>query len=554
LYIEIAEVNSLRVLKGIETSTVMASLDTAFLPYIIQTQILVSQITMYIESTPLMSSLQIQSGNIIKNTNEVCELLQSYTDRITSYITTISNHQQIKIMLYLEDIYKSDNRLNEEVTNGLDMDILTSDIKTRGDIQHADITLNELYVRVIDHMKTFVNGQIDGNIESRPGIDLLDFQIHSKNISPELASQTSMSTNPTLALPMKAFKSDIKKMIQNAQIATSPAKSNTSSAENNGKEKDDAKPRSKKLSRIARSLRKSTRNPNTNILVSSLRNEVILGVDTERLQGYTSRDRAIQSAIGLCGGISLGFLGVCNEATEKIFGLPSNDHQVVAYIHSLKESRTQLVTIDSEWTPAINESKLALYMAIIQLGALLGLKKDTTTYVEKYQEGASKLGDPWYIAYGIKLSLDIEEWTNAISIATAPITDQGKRLQGLLSITKQYIQVAKSCIPRDEELMCDGRKRLINLYTEISALPDVFASSTFNNASKDNNKTSENSSGGVDIDTLMKTISQLSAAEIIQLENTDMIWLRKYSLVLAKIQMAELIEDMNKYVSPSDEK
>jgi len=254
-----------------------------------------------------------------------------------------------------------------------------------------------------------------------------------------------------------------------------------------------------------------------------------------RVEGATEVDKLIQWAITICHGPGYGFLLTNGSDMENLQDEEDGSAKLNEYRDILLDVKRQLLEAEASLSPIAEEisenaldrnmsgTRLSLYSTISNICLQLNHRKEAGVYVQKFSDVANALNYPHYQAIACRMQLDFEEWMSAPNISQMVSAQKLKRLQDVLAIAKEYHRYAEKCSSVDAELYYDSWKRLINVYTEISAIPD-----------------SPGAPKQPDTETLTESLALLTPEQIEENEKNDVNWLKTYSRIRAKAHASKM--------------
>eukprot|EP01041_Mallomonas_annulata_P006888 gene6888-13966_t len=214
----------------------------------------------------------------------------------------------------------------------------------------------------------------------------------------------------------------------------------------------------------------------------------------------------IQWALSVCDGVGLGFLGLEGTADD-VTDDATRKHPMEFY----RDVKNHLIDAEATLIPDEDVStRMLLSFALLKLCAQLNLRKECTGYVDSFETYAARVGDPEYIALSKKYRYDVEEWSNSAAQLTTSVAKL-RRCLLLLGHAKAYHRAADRT--KDFQLQRDAIKRVMNVFSEVSQVPD---------------------STGMNLDAgSQQELDKLSPDEIEEKEKTDIYWLRRFALLRA---------------------
>lgn len=320
----------------------------------------------------------------------------------------------------------------------------------------------------------------------------------------------------------------------------SPLPSPRSSKKPNLKKKDGKKDSNaasapKKKKKVPSTKTKSQTNIPTH---GSIKIEMVPQCHLAKIEGLSEYDKVISNALYQINGIGYGFMfGGSTEMDRSHINPDNPDEYTDEYLDRLNSLKKQLQETETTLVPIyddlnqlplsiisnqhrnIHGTLLSLYLTLCQLCFQLNHRKETNLYIEKYIKYCETHlhGDIHHLAIGYRLQLDMEEWMVSATLSSMISQQKLKRYQELLLMVKKYYQLTERIQHVDCELYFDAWKRLINVYADISTVPDT-----------------PGTPKPPSTETLMENLSLLTPDEIDQLEETDLGWLKLYSRIRAK--------------------
>lgn len=325
--------------------------------------------------------------------------------------------------------------------------------------------------------------------------------------------------------------------------ATSPLPSPRGSKKSNTKKKDkkDSAAASKKKKKVPSTKTKSQTNIPTH---GSIKIEMVPQCHLAKIEGLSEYDKVIANALYQINGIGYGFMfGGSTEIDRSNISPDNPDEYTDEYLDKLTALKKQLQETETTLVPIyddlnqlplsiissqhrnIHGTLLSLFLTLCQICFQLNHRKETNLYIEKYMKYCETHlhGDLHHLAIGCRLQLDMEEWVVSATLSSMISQQKMKRFQELLLLAKKYFLLTERIQDIDCELYYDAWKRLINVYADISMVPDT-----------------PGTPKPPSTETLMENLSLLTPEEIDQREESDLAWLKLYSRIRAKTLASKL--------------
>lgn len=228
----------------------------------------------------------------------------------------------------------------------------------------------------------------------------------------------------------------------------------------------------------------------------------------------------VEWALMICEGASLGILGVPMITVNKDFSERRRDKErdrIRAEAKGAREKLQECLQNNKPNSPAV---LMSLYATLAKLCLHLGLRSDAGSNIALMEDVVHTLNQKRPIALARKFRVDYEEWLmEATTASTTPSQVRLKKIQSLLGYVKEYYAAAKEC--DDFNLYRDACKRLMNIYVDISNIPDPLG-------------TPPREMG------TLEELTLFTATQIEESEATDILWMKLYSKARAIIFMREL--------------
>jgi hypothetical protein len=228
----------------------------------------------------------------------------------------------------------------------------------------------------------------------------------------------------------------------------------------------------------------------------------------------------VEWALMICEGASLGMVGVPMIAMPKDFSERRRDKERERLRAEAKGAREKLQDCLINNKPGNPAILMSVYSTMAKLCMHLGLRSDAGGHILIFEDLAANLSQPRTIALAKKFRVDYEEWLgDATTPSTAPSQAKLKRMQALLGFVKAYYEAGKVC--EDNNLHRDSCKRLMNMYTDISNIPDPLGTPPRELSTLE--------------DLVMYTDTQIE-----ENEQNDILWMKGFSRARAIVVMREM--------------
>ena len=492
--------NSERLYKTIVHSP---ALDSALTSLLVASITISSNAEMKLRTLNMQSSLLLQNG--MAKTSDAL-VIESILQRLQSAIYTVKSNPKIAVMLELFEHKKevqpaAAKEAPEDEAKGYhyeddnyDLKLVTDGISSLSHaLEHAQGTVS-LFPPLSDPVDEILGGKDDATA-------VTDATDASKGDDRTAATEKSEKSGKSGGKVPK-----LKKLSSMSKLMKA--------VKNNKKKKKEAK------------------RSHTTIL----RAEMYPQMDAARFSS-SDIDRVLEWGISVTNGFGYGMLcsGSIVESEHAESDAPLGSTK---FKDNVRQVRTSLQAIEAKFKPfadvvagtASDEAtvgqKITLYMLQIQICMYLNMRKDVASQITKLNEIVDHVQDPLYLALAKRISIDFEEWSNGLGSMQLPSVARLKRYQGVLVQVRAYLSYAEAAAV-DKELIADAHKRIINLYSEISSIPDPT---------------------GIpmpDAEAVQKQFTEMSNDDLDAKESADIMWLKKTSRMRAK----QYVVKYKKYLS-----
>lgn len=526
---------------------------------------MLSKLVQKLTYTPLLPSIKLQSGNSLKETDdEYPELVQLISD-LNSHFLLWEQNVLISNMTQIENIQKTNPVTVISLKNSTNTNTNDNQIPIPTTISNIINPNSPSSISTNDNNFTFDNNQNIPSSDDYNDTSNVDTLIAQQLVA-NVAIFTGYSTNGILPNIIDPNNNVLVRSTSIIDPSTSTAGTGTGAGTGAGtgsnnsppssprnkkssnKKKDkvtdkkDVTKKKKKLQQSATKTKSQTNVPTH----GSIKIEMSPQCQLAKVEGLSEYDKIIANALYAANGCGYGFLNCSGFKTD------SNNIQINSdnteqysneYIEKLTNYKKQLIETETTLLPIyddlnqlplymtsnqhrnIHGTILSLYFTLCQLCFQLNHRKDTNTFIEKYINycQTNLRGNLHYLAIGYRMQLDYEEWITGTTMSSMISQHKLKRYQEILLIAKKYYNTAEQIKDLDYELYYDSWKRIINIFTDISAVPDT-----------------PGTPKPPSTETLLENLSMLTQDEIDQFEETDILWLKVYSRIRAKSYASKL--------------
>mmetsp|Transcript_15606 Transcript_15606/g.23514 ORF Transcript_15606/g.23514 Transcript_15606/m.23514 type:complete len:757 (+) Transcript_15606:3-2273(+) len=501
--------------EGENSRTVFPPLDTTMAPHVVHSHCNVAKLMERLTHVPVLTSLKIQAGKGCSDDSEENAAVLSIVADLSAVLLPWENDPQMSNMVKLHEMQKTSSFVNPHKTN---LAPTTVPAPTFDDGLAEALAVEEEQQMIGD------TDNVDMQIARKTlnGVTQISDIVKLGRPSLEGSSQGGLNRSPSIS------------------IAASPSMSPRQSTgdgkkkkgKKDGKDTKKDKPQEKKKKSKAAVKVKSVSDIPTH---GSIKAEMMPQCHPSRVEGATEVDKLIQWAITICHGPGYGFLLTNGSDMENLQDEEDGSAKLNEYRDILLDVKRQLLEAEASLSPIAEEisenaldrnmsgTRLSLYSTISNICLQLNHRKEAGVYVQKFSDVANALNYPHYQAIACRMQLDFEEWMSAPNISQMVSAQKLKRLQDVLAIAKEYHRYAEKCSSVDAELYYDSWKRLINVYTEISAIPD-----------------SPGAPKQPDTETLAESLALLTPEQIEENEKNDVNWLKTYSRIRAKAHASKM--------------
>jgi hypothetical protein len=532
-----AETNEMHLLQAasadgvIHKETVLPTLDTLLSVHLLHAHVTLSKITNKLTYTPLLPSIKLQSCHSLQEEeDEYPELVQIMSD-LNSLFLLWEQNVAISTMTQIENVQK---------TNPVTVLSLKNPEATGTVLSSQSNSVSMVPVESLDTTPGAASSEDYNDIVN---VDTLIAQQLVSNVS----LLTSYSKSGSLRNPTES-----NLLTRTASVAEQPTATTSSplpsprnkktSSKKKEKEKSDKKElkKKKKAPAVAAKTKSQTNIPTH----GSIKIEMAPQCHLAKIEGLSEHDRVIANAMFLCNGTGYGFMSGSGGAVDPTTVSPDSPEEHSAeHLERLTSLKKQLMETETALLPAQDELNqlplsitssqhrnihgtiLSLYLTLSHICFQLNHRKETNSFIEKYLNycKTNLPGDSHYLAIGLRLQLDFEEWVTAASLPSLISHQKLLRYQQLLGVAKKYFHHTDRIKDLDCELHFDAWRRLINLYADISQVLDT-----------------PGTAKPPSTETLLENLSLLTQDEIDQFEESDIAWLKLYSRIRAKALASQL--------------
>ena len=228
----------------------------------------------------------------------------------------------------------------------------------------------------------------------------------------------------------------------------------------------------------------------------------------------------VEWALMICEGASLGLLGVPMISMQKDFSARRRDKERERLKAEAKGAREKLQDCLQNHKPKHPAILLSVYSTLAKLCMQMGLRTDAGGHIAMLEETALSYNQQRPIVLAKKFRMDYEEWlSDATTPSTMPSQTKLKKAQALLVHCKSYYVSSKNS--GDLNLIRDACKRLMNLFIDISNIPDPLG-------------TPPREMGSVN------QLAEFTDFQVEENESSDILWMKLFSRARAVNLMREL--------------
>ena len=504
-------------------------------PFILAHHCNIAKITTTMTTLPMVSSMTIQASSFPRDNDESAIIETSRAD-LSAMMLSWKSNPQINIMTTLHE--QQQTNPSELPKISVQPIATATPGGTSGDIAVSDMVGEEEF-----HDTGNVDVQLAQLTSSHTAalIDLVKKKTAGGPFVDTLPRTNSFAITPVTS-PRPEKLPDKRKGKKDNKTANKKDKAAVVTEGKKEKQGDNKPPKSAKK-KVKSSAKSITSIPTH----GSVKVEMMPQCDASHVEGITDRDRVIQEAMALCNGCGFSFMNT--SAMENSSLGDDADAEYASFCDQITEAKRQLLEIDEAMTSTDTArdtsqrncsdegTKLSLYSTICSICTLLNHRKEAGIYMQKYVEAAEASNLPEYQAIGVRLQLDFEEWMSAPTLSQMVSSQKLNRLQGVLQMTKKYFFYAEKAQTVNADLYFDAWKRLVNVYTEISSLPDT-----------------PGAPKPPFVEVLEENLALLTADEVEANEKNDMDWLKRYSRIRAKVVMGKMLSSLQSFVETSQKK
>jgi hypothetical protein len=529
---------------------VLPTLDTLLSVHLLHAHVMLSRIVNKLTYTPLLPSIKLQAcHSLLETEDEYPELIQIISD-LNSLFLLWEQNAALNTMTQIENFQKTNpvtvlslknsavldsgapvlssqsNSISIPASGELPLETSPPSSEDYNDTANVDSMLAQQLVSNVSLLTTFSR---TGTLKNPTETNLLS---RSHTLPPESAPNTADASATAAAST-------------SSPLPSPRASKKTGAGGSKKKEKADKKETGagkKKKKAPGPSKTKSQTSIPTH---GSLKVEMAPQCHLSKIEGLSQHDKVIANALFQCQGLGYGFMcgggsrdidpshvstedpeQLSEEYAERLVALKKQLLETEAALLPVYDELNQLpLSVVSSQHRNIHGTVLSLYLTLCQLCFQLNHRKDANVFIEKYLAYCKTHlpGDSHHLAFGLRLQLDHEEWVTAASLPSMISQQKLRRLQELLGLTKRYFLLTERVRGLDQELHYDAWRRLINLYADISSVPDT-----------------PGTPKPPSTETLLENLSLLTPDEMDQLEETDVAWLKLYSRLRGKALASRL--------------
>lgn len=510
--------------EGENEKNIFPPLDTTLTPYILGNHCNAAKISTNVTTLPMLSSMAIQASTLPGESDENAVIMSAHAD-LSALQLSWHGDPQLQTMMTLHDRQKaSPSSLPKIPTKNI-----TSSSEEFGDTKDSQLTAegkqneeeqmhdtDNVDIQLADLFLSDITALIDLAKKKSSDVSTMSSDVLSRAASFAMAAPSVSPRNSSSPEKISDKKKKGKKEKE---------RSGSGKKERIGEvKKDESKQTKKKI---------KGHKPTSKIPThGSIKVEMMPHLPVNRVGGTSDEDRIIQEAMILCHGSGFGFMNTTGADVECMSQTDDMEAEYILYCDQLSEAKRQLLAVEASIVSldssdlisngnstgeCLHGTKLSLYAVLTNVCTLLNHRKEAGIFMQKYCDVATTLNLVEYQAIGCRMQLDYEEWISAPNLSQMVATQKLSRLQCVLQTAKKYFYYAEKAAAKDPELYYDAWKRLLNTYTEISAIPDTPGAMKY-----------------PDTATLEENLSLLSPSEIDTNENNDINWMKMYSRIRAK--------------------
>lgn len=519
----------------IQKDNVLPTLDTLLSVHIVHSHVMLSRIVNKLTYTPLLPSIKLQScHSLLESDDEYPEMIQIISD-LNSLFLLWEQNAVISTMIQVANFQKTNPVNVISLKNSAVLDPGAPVLSSQSNSISVDLTSTETAPPTEDHNDI---ANVDSMIAQQLVSNVSLLTTYSKMGTLRNPAETNLLTR-SHTLPAEA------PAATTAATVSPPPSPRSKKSNSKKKEKSEKKESKKKKKTPGPTKTKSQTNIPTH---GSIKVEMAPHCHLARIEGLSEYDKVIANAMFLCQGLGYGFMCGGGEGIDpKYLNSESPEEFSEEYVERLIVLKKQLVETEAALLPIyddlnqlplsivssqhrnIHGTILSLYVTLSQISFQLNHRKDANAFIEKYTNYCKRHipGDAHYLAFGYRLQLDHEEWVTAATLPSMISQQKLKRYQELLGMVKRYFHLTEQVQHLDQELHYDAWRRLINLYADISSVPDT-----------------PGTPKPPSTETLLENLSMLTPDEIDQFEETDVSWLKLYSRLRGKALASKLTAAM----------
>jgi hypothetical protein len=510
----------------IRKDNVLPTLDTLLSVHLLHAHVMLSRIVNKLTYTPLLPSIKLQScHSLLESDDEYPEMIQIMSD-LNSLFLLWEQNAVVSTMTQIENFQKANPVTVISLKNTAVLDPGAPVLSSQSNSISIDLPPSEAAPSSEDHNDI---ANVDSMIAQQLVSTVSLLTTYSKTGALRNPTETNLLTR-SHTLPAEST------AMTTAAATTSPPPSPRSKKSSSKKKEKPEKKDAKKKKKVPGATKTKSQ---TNIPThGSIKVEMAPQCHLTRIEGLSEYDKVVANAMFLCQGLGYGFMCGGGEGTDpKHLSSENPEEYSEDYVERLTSLKKQLVETEATLLPIhddlnqlplsivssqhrnIHGTMLSLYLTLCQISFQLNHRKDANTFIEKYVAYCKTHlpGDAHYLAFGYRLQLDHEEWITAATLPSMISQQKLRRYQELLGMVKRYFHLTEQVQHLDQELHYDAWRRLINVYADISSVPDT-----------------PGTPKPPSTETLLENLSLLTPDEMDQFEETDVGWLKLYSRLRGK--------------------